>query len=503
MKKYLKNNFASHNKSRISYVILFIILILGVYLRIGGALSGSFAFTYDVGRDMLQMQDIVDNHKIPLIGQTSGLGGLFYGPWWYYILTPAFIISAGNPQGVALFMVLIGISTIFMGFILGKKIQGYTLGLILAAFLSISDTLVGYSTQIWNPNMAPLLVILFFTFFLLPAKKRTTDWIGAFFSGIVLGLILDSEIVFGVLFIAGIGIFSLSAFRHSIFKKRSLFIVLGFIFTLLPRLLFEFRHGFVMTRSLGSISGEQSVLNVSDFFKVLPERFIVFLNLFSDTFGIPSIVTAIFCAVIIMVFIASWKAIHKIERSIIILNGIILMTFLVGSSFFARAIWGHYLVGIPIIYVIIIGMFFSIVIKKYRYLGIVLCVILIFTSSKPAQVLSNFQNPNWEGNAAVYRNQVAVIDYIYKNADGKKFNYTAYTPSVHDYPYRYLFSWYGMSKYGYTPDTDAQKQLYMILEPDPGYEGRITDWLKIREGDGKIINEKIIKGGIKVQIRKR
>lgn len=479
------------------------ILILGFYLRIGGALSGSFAFTYDVGRDMLQMQDIAVNHKIPLIGQTSGLGGLFYGPWWYYILTPAYIISAGNPQGVALFMVLVGVAAIVTGFFLGKRIGSLYLGILIAGFLSFSAVMISSSVQIWNPNTAPFFVLLFFLCFFVETGKKYKSILLNLFCGILLGLILDSEIVFGVLFIAGLGAASITVLRKEIFSKRLIFLIAGFVFTLLPRLFFELRHGFVMTKSLTNISDEQSILNIKDFFHVLPERLAVFLSLFSETFGINVLISTVICILIVPLWLWLGKKAPQNIRKLFFTCLIILLIFLTGSSFFARAIWGHYLVAVPVLYILILSIFLYSITKRYKILGIILSIIFLVATVRPLDVVSNIQNSNWEGDAAVYRNQVAVIDYIYKNADGKKFNYTAYTPSVHDYPYRYLFSWYGMNKYGYTPDTDAQKELYVILEPDPGYEGRLTNWLKIREGDGKIINENTIKGGIKVQKRVR
>ena len=94
-----------------------------------------------------------------------------------------------------------------------------------------------------------------------------------------------------------------------------------------------------------------------------------------------------------------------------------------------------------------------------------------------------------------------MLDFIYKDAHGSKFNFIAYTPVVHDYTYRYLFSWYGPKEYGYIPSTEKQTLFYVIIEPDPGYEGRIKDWLKVREKDGKVLLEKTVKGGILVQKR--
>ena len=99
-------------------LVLYLLLIIGSFLRLQGVFSNSFAFTYDVGRDMLALWNIVYDHKIPLIGATTGLAGVFYGPWWYYFLTPFFVIFRGDPQGIAFLMSVIGVLSIVASYYL-------------------------------------------------------------------------------------------------------------------------------------------------------------------------------------------------------------------------------------------------------------------------------------------------------------------------------------------------------------------------------------------------
>src|ERR1035437_9037364 len=114
------------------YLLLYIIVLIGAFLRLQGVFTNSFAFTYDVGRDMLALWNIAYLHRIPLIGATTGLPGVFYGPWWYFLLTPFFIIFSGNPQGIAFVMSLIGILSIIFAFILGQRLGKNFLGFSLA-----------------------------------------------------------------------------------------------------------------------------------------------------------------------------------------------------------------------------------------------------------------------------------------------------------------------------------------------------------------------------------
>lgn len=500
----MKRIFKTLKKNKFPLIILGAVLLIGIYLRIGGVFTGSFAFIYDVGRDMLQVAQIVNEHKVPLIGQTTGLGGLYYGPWWYYILTPSFMLSGGNPQGVALFMVLIGVITIILGYLYGSIVGGKWLTIIIATLLSFSSVMVGLASQIWNPNIAPPLIILLFVVFALKYKDEKKLFLLNVCTGLLLGLIMDAEIVFGVLIIASAAITYAFLRRKKLFSVSILGLVAGFLFILLPRIFFELRHGFIMTKSLFSMhGGDQRIFDPTHFFIVLPDRLTTLLNQFAETFGISSVLGLALLIGSFVVLYVSRKNIKPLERQGIMMCLIIAIVFICGSSIFARAIWGHYLVGLPVVYIIFVSIVVVALMRKHVIFGVILFLILSLTSIRPDGIIANIQNPNWEGNAAVYRNQTAVVDYVYKKANMKKFNYTAYTPVVHDYTYQYLFSWYGENKYGYKPSTEAQKLLYVVIEPDPGYEGRIKDWLKVRDGDGKIIGEEVVKGGIRVQTRNR
>jgi hypothetical protein len=43
------------------------------------------------------------------------------------------------------------------------------------------------------------------------------------------------------------------------------------------------------------------------------------------------------------------------------------------------------------------------------------------------------------------------VDWVYTHAKGKGFAVYHYLPSVYDYPYQYIYPWYGKQTYGYVP----------------------------------------------------
>lgn len=213
--------------------------------------------------------------------------------------------------------------------------------------------------------------------------------------------------------------------------------------------------------------------------------------------------------IILLIFTIStitifYKRVSLVQKAFLIYFSITLGVFVFGFAFFSDAIWAHYLIGIPIIYITIFALattaVLSYVPKSLPFI-LVLLFLIFALHIRELKVVDAWGKPMFEGNAAVYRNQLAVIDYIYQNAKGEKFNYIVYTPPVHDYTYKYLFLWYGPKKYHYIPSGEKASLFYLILEPDFENPNRLKDWFVIREEDGKILKDEEVRGGIRVQSR--
>jgi len=69
---------------------MFWLIAFGAWLLLAGfnlyaIISGNISFWYDPARDMLSAWDNL--HKLTLIGSTSGIPGIFYGPYWIWLLS--------------------------------------------------------------------------------------------------------------------------------------------------------------------------------------------------------------------------------------------------------------------------------------------------------------------------------------------------------------------------------------------------------------------------------
>lgn len=517
--------FSFTHKHKLEVIVLGVILLVGFLLRIQGVITETFAFTYDVGRDMAAAREIATGQNFPFIGPTSGLPGLFYGPWWYYFLTIPYIISGGSPGGAVVFIALTGVLTALLGYILGRKLAGPGLGLFVATFISISPVMIALGAQIWNPNIAPVFLILilltlYFLFDFKNSQKKTTN---SFFSlkfeyrtlllwgliGLLLGFSLDSEVVYGVLLIFGVSV----AVLVLLFKRLTLVSIfaigIGFLITLLPRLLFEVKNNFLMTGSIITYFTEQTPkdavghLSAGELFM---NRIDVLFALWRETLAVNNtilgVILLVFC---IGVYVIYYRKLDKKIRTFVLLLAIIILGFFVGLNFLKEEAWSHYIVGVPIVFILLFGISVYIFFennKKYAVPIIGVVFLLLLLNLQPLKMYQDIQNP-WKGDASVYKNQKAVVDYVYDQAAGAQFNYILYTPPIHDHTYSYLFSWYGEKKYGYQPSTESEELFFLIMEPDQQYPDRLTDWLEVRENDGKPVSEELLPGGVIVQTRQR
>lgn len=503
MKTKIKNKLRLVDLLKPHLLALYLLIIVGAYLRLQAWLTNSFAFTYDVGRDMLALSSIAHLEKLPLIGPTTGIQGVFYGPWWYYFLTPAFIVFSGNPSGIALVLSLIGILCIPMGYILGKKIESRSLGLIIAAIIMASPVLISLSSQIWNPNVAPIFVIL--VILTLTQIFKNGEKISRFY--FLLGLLLagcfDIEIVFGLFFSLGVLLTMIILLKSKIKPSDILWFLFGIIIVILPRVIFEIRHQFLMTQSfIKFLTVPDPSVTVRSLADTIINRADIFLNLIADTVGGGNkIFATIIILITIFVIAMFFKKIKMYEKNILILSLIVIGTFFLGMVFFKHEIWPHYLVGLPVFFILILSIALNLLRRQFAgALPLIIIIIIMAVNINLLNIISNVNRPLFIGDAAVYRNQLEVLDYIYNDAKSNKFKYVVYTPPVHDYTYRYLFDWYGPNRYGYSPSQKASIA-YFIIEPDYELPSRITDWLKIREGDGKIIKAKTMPSGIVIQKR--
>ncbi len=492
------------SSKKFGYLTFFVILFFAIFLRFQGVITNSFPFTYDIGRDLITAREIATLQKIPLIGQTTGLPGLFYGPSWHYILAFFYHPLQGDPQFFTGLINATGVIMVSLAYFLGKKIGGTVLAISWSGLLAVSPAVIALTSQIWNPDLIPIFWIGTYISLYFIYKNRKPQ-LNFFVLGVLMALIIDMEIVVGLLYAAGIFLSVIILGKKFFSIKKVLLCVLGFLIIMSPRFIFDFRHDNVLSRTL--INGLlQMFVRGGDGSPTTPfsQKALAIFSIWNETFTSGNVILGgIMLATVLLLTIILFRKTNSTIKFFLTTTIVTISISIIGLFLFGHEIWNHYLVMFPVLFVTWLAVVITMVgsVKKYRISALLFAFILIVLNINLPQQYKNLTTPLWEGDAAVYRNQVKVVDYIYEKANKNPFKFIVYTPPVHDYTYEYLFNWYGPKKYGYTPN-ESSKLFFVILEPDNEQPQRLKDWLKVRENDGETIEVSKVTGGIVVQTRK-
>ncbi len=152
MKKEILDN-------KIIYILLFIIIAFSIFFRVY-RVDALLGFYYDQGRDALKVQEILTLKDFPAIGPTTGIAGLFLGPFWFYFLALFYFIGRGSPIVAASFIALFDAASVYLIYLLGKDFFDRRIGLLGALFWGFSYYLIRSARWFSNPSPLPFFVFL-------------------------------------------------------------------------------------------------------------------------------------------------------------------------------------------------------------------------------------------------------------------------------------------------------------------------------------------------------
>lgn len=484
-----------------SFYQTLIILILGLasFLRLF-RVQDLLGFWYDQGRDALVIWDLIHKGKFFLIGPTTGIEGIFRGPWYYWLITPTYFLGKGNPVFPAVFLIIISVFSIYVLIKVGEEIGGKKLAL-LASFIAAASFYI-ITTSRWLSNPTPMLLIgitLIWAVFRFLDKKSWSLPLIAFLVGMALN--------FG----SAMEIFYIPALVVIFIWKRKLLpnykiILLSFLVFLsifVPQLIFELRHPGVLSGPIIQFLFHENSFSLA-FWDLVKSRLAFYYSVFYSKFWINGAnLFAPFLILTAAFLVYKWKTFFREDKFTIIF--IFAITPLIGGLFFSGNygnIYDYYFSGY---YLIFILLFSILMINIARHLpGKILLIgflaIFIFkniVAYKDSYLLklSDYKTVNLGV-------QLTAIDWIYREANGRAFNVDEYVPPVIPYAYDYLFKWLGETKYKFTPLSENIPLLYTLYEQDIDHPERLQAWLDRQKGIGRVIKEDRF-GIIIVQERER
>lgn len=239
------------------YKILVYLFFLSVfYLLYSYRLTNSYLFNTDIARDSYGIIEIAQA-KFTLIGPKLNFGGLYAGPYYYWLFAPILFLTKYSFVSILFFNAsLFALALIYCLY----KIES-RLGLPHALLYAIAVGLLPlYIITARNPGNAytyfpALLILLTCCYFDNISKKR--DFL---LLGIVCGVIVNFHFL-NILVVCAVLGFLL---YKSDYKKRIVFFFLSFLITFLPLLIFDWKHDFVILKKTFYDFSQNSLIRYYD-----------------------------------------------------------------------------------------------------------------------------------------------------------------------------------------------------------------------------------------------
>lgn len=490
-----------------SHRLFLFVLILAVLLRSQEIWSGNYLFLIDQGRDMLAVKKIVFDHDLTLIGPYTSLGGVFQGPFYYYLLAFPTLLTQGDPIGGMYAMLFISILTIAAVYYFCGTLFGKDAALMTSFLYAVSPEAAAAATYIWNPHPMWLLITLY-CFLLYLARYKNQKYHLVLWP--VIFLTFHFQMAFGVFLFIATALYFLAFARRHIPKREVLRAAIISSAVLLPQILFEIRNDFLMTRSVFTVlsgGGDQGLYTGNEFAGYLPllrSHTVSFLDNFRSSFLHMSPFTFFppAIAVVSVITVAFLKnRMEKPVRSMVyILTAVVLIIFLLGFVYpFPIRYW--FLTGFQSFYLILAGIVLA-TLWRYRPARIIpVMAVLLCAWYAYGRIIWLYTLPEGEGGLAKISGKLAAIDYVYADAKEEEFGLLVFTPPVNTDAYDYLIWWRARNNYHYTPHAEKRGLVYLLIEPDPHQPWTYSGWLETVIVDGEIRDTVKLHSGAIIQKR--
>lgn len=456
-----------------------VLLLLGVFFKLFVTSNGNIIFHMDSARDYVDVREMVELMKPRLIGQTSGIEGFYNGPGWYYLLAIPYVLFDGDPYGGVVLMILLWAIGGYFLYLVTRK-YGF-----LAWFSSLlvwfASPYISLST-VYSFNPHPLIYLTPLFVFLLEKYIVTEKiWYGIF-TAILSALFFQWEMntgVFNPLIIIGA---ILLTRKYSLFKSKSFWVsIVVFMSFFLPQLLFDLRHNFIMSnavfRFLGD-GGDNPLSFAIKFNNTVDAFFNAFVpTLLNNSMLVKSTLVLFGIISLITVYKTKKELLKNIDLPLTISLLTIIIPF-IGYLFLPVNVHAWHMVAVVSSFIIILAFIVHSLQKNIPVGWSLIAIYLVFCFMSIWQGVGNGirEHGQVSGDPSNLRNELNAIDYAYQQADGKNFKAYAYLPSVIDFPYQYLFWWYGLKEYGYTPSE------YFYLSGKPEYISNKEKFNQPKEG---------------------
>ena len=167
-------------------ILIVLVLLLGAWLRLS-YFGDYLRFNNDQARDIKVVQEMQSGNW-PLLGPKAGGTTFNLGPAFYYLEFLSGLFFGFSPTGIAFFIPLLSIASIYLFYLFFRKIFSLPLALGLSLLYASSFFVIKYSRFAWNPNAIPFFLLAFFLLLSQIYNKEKLGWLDCLLLGVVTGI---------------------------------------------------------------------------------------------------------------------------------------------------------------------------------------------------------------------------------------------------------------------------------------------------------------------------
>lgn len=232
---------------------LFFVAFLAAFLRFYN-LPGLIFFTLDEELEAFIVKNIVTGFHLPAIGVSVAPVGIHLSPVFYYLAAAPFWLGGLNPVAWGITASALGVITAILLYLTTTRMFSRRVAFFATLLYSSSFLMVLYDKHFWNVTPLPIIAVaVIYSLYQIVQKKLW--WSVPLFLALSLGIsshLSSASLVFLILAVW---------WREKIpvFRKQVMVGLGILLFSQLPLLVFELKHGFYQLKVLaGFFSGEHS-----------------------------------------------------------------------------------------------------------------------------------------------------------------------------------------------------------------------------------------------------
>ncbi|MFH1561546.1 MAG: glycosyltransferase family 39 protein, partial [Patescibacteria group bacterium] len=336
----MKKSISGLLKSK-EFCLVFGLWLVALFLRCY-RLDDLLGFYYDQGRDGLKVLEMLTLKDWPAIGPTTGLAGIFLGPFWFYLIAPFYFIGRGNPAVAAAFIALIDSFSIVLLYLFAKKFFNQKVALVSAGIWTFSYYLIRSARWFSNPSPVPFFAILLLWALAewLVSKKEKQIVLVSICLAVITQLEMASAVFYYPAILAFLVLFKVNL--KALFRSKWFWLATAiFVAFLIPQMVFELKNDFIMSKNVfgffgGSVNSDTGQSWALPTIEVVRDRiqyyYQTFFSKIDPKLEAPAILAAIWLLGLVLIFAFKERKSQVLKLSFVFfLCPLVFLFFFVGN----------------------------------------------------------------------------------------------------------------------------------------------------------------------------